>query len=54
MTEPVEHQGRLWVPGNRWDLIADRIGAGPRQRSAVVVTHFEQPDFAGADVRGPR
>jgi GT2 family glycosyltransferase len=43
VTEPVEHEGRLWVPGNRWDLIADRIGAGPRQRSAVVVTHFEQP-----------
>ena len=53
MTEPVEHEGRLWVPGNRWDLIVDRIGAGPRQRSAVVVTHFEQPTSLGADVRAP-
>ena len=43
MTGAVEHDGRLWVPGNRWDLIADRIGAGPRHRTAVVVTHFEQP-----------
>src|SRR4029079_8785113 len=43
VNEPVEHQDRLWVPGNRWDLIAARIGAGPRERTAVVVTHFEQP-----------
>jgi hypothetical protein len=39
----VEHGGRLWARDNRWDLIADRVGSGPRDRTAVVVTHFEQP-----------
>jgi GT2 family glycosyltransferase len=39
----VEHGGHVWVPGNRWDLVAARVGAGPRRPVAVVVTHFEQP-----------
>lgn len=31
-----------WVPGNRWDLVADRHPDPPRV--TVVVTHYDQPD----------
>ncbi|MDQ1085196.1 MULTISPECIES: glycosyltransferase family 2 protein [Microbacterium] len=30
-----------WVPGNRWDLLADRHPEPPRV--SVVVTHYDQP-----------
>ena len=39
----VERDGRMWVPGNRWDLVADRVGTRAPSNVAVVVTHFEQP-----------
>ncbi|WP_285137330.1 glycosyltransferase [Microbacterium sp. lyk4-40-TSB-66] len=31
-----------WVPGNRWDLVADRQPDPPRV--SVVVTHYDQPE----------
>jgi GT2 family glycosyltransferase len=31
-----------WVPGNRWDLVADRQPEPPRV--SVIVTHFDQPE----------
>jgi GT2 family glycosyltransferase len=31
-----------WVPGNRWDLVADRQPDPPRV--SVIVTHYDQPE----------
>ncbi|MBB3159458.1 GT2 family glycosyltransferase [Microbacterium proteolyticum] len=31
-----------WVPGNRWDLVADRQPDPPRV--TVIVTHYDQPE----------
>jgi GT2 family glycosyltransferase len=39
----VERDGRIWLPDNRWDLVAGRVGTAPPRRVAVVVPYFEQP-----------
>lgn len=41
---PVRHDGRWWLPHNRWDLAEDAVAAGPVPTSvAVIVVYFEQP-----------
>jgi hypothetical protein len=35
---------RRWVPGGRWDLVADDVRAAEASSVAVVVPYFEQPD----------
>lgn len=44
MDELVTIGGRVWVPGNRWDLVTHLVppDAGSR-RVAVIIPYFEQP-----------
>ena len=41
---PVGDGRRWWVPGNRWDLVVDRVRLAPPTRVAVIIPYFEQPD----------
>ena len=41
---PVGDGRRWWVPGNRWDLVVDRVRLAPPTRLAVIIPYFEQPD----------
>ncbi|MGI9051409.1 MAG: glycosyltransferase family 2 protein [Ilumatobacteraceae bacterium] len=52
MSEVVAHGSRRWVPGNRWDLVADEVRASSSSSPpsahdatsvAVIVAYFEQP-----------